>query len=61
MNYTVVFAGVFSILCIAMWFIDARKSFKPPAFEEFVVNVAPPEERDVFVEGDTSLHRPHLV
>ncbi|WAO93423.1 Choline transport protein [Fusarium falciforme] len=57
MNYTILFAGSFAILCLIMWVLDARKSYKPPTFEQFVVNVAPPEDRGVFVEGDNSHHK----
>ncbi|KAM6522917.1 hypothetical protein FALCPG4_012530 [Fusarium falciforme] len=60
MNYTILFAGSFAILCLIMWVLDARKSYKPPTFEQFVVNVAPPEDRGVFVEGDNS-HYKHDV
>lgn len=60
MNYTILLAGVFAILCLGMWLFDARKSYRPPTFEQFVVNVAPPEDRDTFMEGDKSLNSPGL-
>lgn len=55
MNYTVLLAGVFAILCVAMWFLDARKSYQPPSFEDFVVQVAPAEDRAIYLEGEKGI------
>lgn len=55
MNYTVLLFGIFGALCTVMWYLDARKSYSPPSFDEFVDNVAPAEEREVFT-GTTRRH-----
>lgn len=33
------------------WFTDARKSYKPPSYTEFVGHVAPADDRDAFMSA----------
>lgn len=53
MNYTVLLFGVFVIVCVLMWFLDAKKSYVAPSFEDFVDFVVPVDDRNAFVEGTT--------
>lgn len=48
MNYTCLLYGVFFLLMIVNWLLDARKSYRPPSFGEFVDTMVPAGDKEAY-------------
>ncbi len=53
MNYTCLIYGAFFFLMAFNWFIDARKSYNPPSFVDFVATFVPENDRQAYLPAGT--------
>lgn len=56
MNYTCLLYGVFLMLMVVNWFADARKSYHPPSFGEFVETVVAGDDKEAYLQTGEQQH-----
>ena len=44
MNYASLLYGICFFVMVILWFADARKSYQPPSYDEFLIGVIPVDD-----------------